>query len=325
MEILRPLLVRVPVVFAGAALLNAPLGNATAPQMPKLTVRQNKAFITIGVGGRPIVQYRYDCQPYKPYVKELFTPGGVQVLRDAPADHWHHHGIMFAIAADGVSFWAEAGKVGRQVQRSLAKPQISLSNGLAVATIRQTLDWLLPGEEQPVLSERRAVSVYAGGGLDATLLTWRTELTTARDEVTLGGHHYYGLGLRFAQRFDRVGRIMTATEAKGEHVRGDERLFRVPWCAYVVSKGERPVTVAMFDHPSNPRHPAVMFTMTEPFAYLSATLNLWREPLVLKKGQKLNLTYGIAAWDGEVAKPGIEKLYERWVELTKGQGGSGTR
>ena len=37
-------------------------------------------------------------------------------------------------------------------------------------------------------------------------------------------------------------------------------------------------TVAVFDHPTNPRHPATMFTMPN-FAYISATLNLMKEPL----------------------------------------------
>jgi hypothetical protein len=299
--------------------------DTVAQQARRLAVRQNKAFIVIGIGHRPIMQYRYDCVPYKPYVRELFTPAGVQVLRDAPADHWHHHGVMFAIGVNNVSFWTEWRAKGRQVQRSLDGPQLEQRDGLAVATIKQGLDWLVSEEERPVLAERRELSVYAGAGLDATLLTWRSELTTPREQVTLGGSHYYGLGLRFAQRFDRIGRIVNATDEKGELVRGDERLFRVPWSAYVVAKGERPITVAMFDHPSNPRHPAVMFTMTRPFAFLSATLNLWRDPLVLKRDQKLTLTYGVAAWDGAVEKATIAMLYDRWVRLIKATYGPAER
>ena len=42
------------------------------------------------------------------------------------------------------------------------------------------------------------------------------------------------------------------------------------------------MTVAMFDHPTNVRHPANWFTMTEPFAYLCATLGLQHETLKLE-------------------------------------------
>ena len=30
----------------------------------------------------------------------------------------------------------------------------------------------------------------------------------------------------------------------------------------------------------------------------------------------LNLCYGVALWDGEVDKATVEKLYQRWVELS---------
>ncbi|HUU93592.1 MAG TPA: DUF6807 family protein, partial [Phycisphaerae bacterium] len=68
--------------------------------------------------------------------------------------------------------------------------------------------------------------------------------------------------------------------------------------------------------PENPRHPATWFTMTAPFAYLSATLNLHREPMTLQAGQTLGLTYGVALWDGKTSADEIEKTYRRWLALT---------
>ena len=56
--------------------------------------------------GKTILVYTIDSGR-KFYIKELFTPGGVQVLRDSPPDHKHHHGLMFAIGVDGVDFWGE--------------------------------------------------------------------------------------------------------------------------------------------------------------------------------------------------------------------------
>ena len=72
------------------------------------------------------------------------------------------------------------------------------------------------------------------------------------------------------------------------------------------------MTVAIFDHPSNPRHPNKMFTMSPPFAYLSSTLNLWKEPLLLKTGEKLNVNYAVAVWDGETSAEQVDSLYEKW-------------
>ena len=55
-----------------------------------------------------MLQYRYGDVPFKPYVKELFTSSGINVLLDAPPDHLHHHGLMFACAVNNVDFWGEA-------------------------------------------------------------------------------------------------------------------------------------------------------------------------------------------------------------------------
>ena len=75
------------------------------------------------------------------------------------------------------------------------------------------------------------------------------------------------------------------------------------------------VTVAVFDHPKNVRHPATMFTMPAGFAYISATLNLMEEPLTIEAGKPLLLRYGVAVWDGEAEPAEVERVYARWAKL----------
>jgi hypothetical protein len=115
---------------------------------------------------------------------------------------------------------------------------------------------------------------------------------------------------------DRGGRFFNSERAEGEIVRGSERLTPARWAAYAAVADGGPVTVAVFDHPGNPRHPARMFTMTPPFAYLAATLNLWREPWELSGGRAMDLRYGVAIWDGETDPAGVEAVYRRWVRMT---------
>ncbi len=88
------------------------------------------------------------------------------------------------------------------------------------------------------------------------------------------------------------------------------------WCAYSSRADGKPVTVALFAHPSNPR-PTHFFTMSEPFAYLGATLNLWKEPLDLKAGAPLDLRYGVAVWDGDVPESDVNTMCKTWVELAQ--------
>ncbi len=174
-----------------------------------------------------------------------------------------------------------------------------------------------PGPHKPLLVERREITAYKAPDLGATLIEWRSRLEPppGKDSAVLTGSHYNGLGMRFLTSMDKGGRFFNADDKAGEDGPNHCRLTPVKWCAYTAKADGKPVTVAMFDHPTNFRHPAVMFTMTNPFAYLSATLNEWKEPITLKAGQPLSLCYGVALWDGEVDKATVEKLYQRWVKL----------
>jgi len=251
---------------------------------------------------KPAVEVHTECTPFKPYVAQLYSPGGVAVLRDNVADHLHHHGLMFAVAVNDVNFWEERTNSGHQVQR-----QLQLGDG----AVTQELDWIAPGDKT-LLRERRVIRIHRDEEIPATLLTWRSRLQS-KDEVRLTGHHYFGLGMRFAADMDKIGAFINSDNVTGDVVRGDERLTAAKWCAYT----DRRVTVALFDHPGNLRHPARMFTMAKPFAYLSATLNLWKEPFALRPDKPLELQYGVAVWDGEQTPEQIEKLYSRWLEKTK--------
>ncbi len=266
--------------------------------------------VTLHDGDRQVLEYRYGRVPFKPYVRRFFTPGGVNVLRDAPHDHLHHHALMFAIGIDGVDFWTETPQCGRQV------PVGSIVDKVIVCA--QRLDWKPPNQPTPSARETRTIRVHADGSLGASLFTWRTELAPAegRDTIKLWGRHYFGLGMRFDKSMDKAGEFFTVKgKAKGEGVRGDERLVKAPWIAYTAAVEGKPVTVAMFDYPKNPR-PGHWFTMTKPFAYLSATLNLHREPMTLKAPETLAVVYGVAAWDGRKKPDEVESLYRRWLQLT---------
>ena len=41
------------------------------------------------------------------------------MVRDAPSDHLHHHGLMFAVQVNEVNFWEERGTPGPDEVRNL--------------------------------------------------------------------------------------------------------------------------------------------------------------------------------------------------------------
>ena len=282
--------------------------------------RTSAGVTTVQRDGRLLLEYQSQPNPYKLYISRWFTPKGVQVLRDSPHDHVHHHALMFAIGIDDVDFWSEVPtkklKIGKQAPTSAISLSTTSSNGVADVTIRQGIAWVGPGDNR-LATEARTITAHVGAIPNASLLTWQFTLKPAlpADSAKLWGRHYFGLGMRLLTSMDEGGKFMTQGDKQGTPVRGSEQLTRANWCAFQAKADGKPVTIAMFDAATNPRHPATWFTMNAPFAYLAATLNLSKEPLVITRDKPLEARYGIALWDGTIAPAEIEQAYQTWLAL----------
>jgi len=267
-------------------------------------------------GSGPLLRYRYAEVPFKSYVREFCTPAGINLLRDAPHDHLHHHALMLGIAVDGVNFWTEYPDSGKQVHRKFTARRQDRHQGLCRALVTDYIDWTNTAGDKAVIHEYRTIEIYSGKDLGASLLTWDSqfELLAGKTSALITGGRYYGLGVRFVEPMDKQGDYINADGKKG--VEGTNAASS-PWCAYRSKVEGKPVTVAMFDHPQNPRHPATWFTMQDKFSYISATLNLKNEPFKTTSDNPLRLCYGLALWDGHVKAATIDKLYKRWIELSR--------
>jgi len=272
----------------------------------RLSVPLPPAFHVLTIDDKPLARYRFGNVPFKPYIDELWTPSGKNVLRDAPWDHLHHHALMYAIRVNGCNFWEEANEnSGKQISLLVTHPEAN--------AVESELDWNAPGPKT-LLKETRKISVDQKD--DVTLLDWRSNFTAVEDAV-LTGAHYNGLGLRFLEEMDTGGRFFSdAGNVRNETVRGDEQLTRCRWMAYTANLSGAPVTVAVFDHPSNPV-PMTAFTMgdaSDAFAYLAATMNLHRVPINLKADETFAIKYRVAVWDGEVSPETVEARYREFVQ-----------
>jgi len=261
--------------------------------------------------------YVYEDVPYKPYIKELRTPSGLNVLLDSPPDHKHHHGLMLALGVDQVDFWGEHDPNQVGTQSTVAIESISengkKSGGHAGLVCR--LNWKAP-DGSVLLEETRSIRTFLTQEDPVTLLTWQSDLSVpeSASSTTLWGRHYFGLGMRFLPGMN--GALFFNADAREEDVvRGSEKLVYSRWCACRAQVDGKPVTVAMFDHPLNPRYPARWFTMNDPFSYLSATLNLEAQPGAVNAERPLSLRYGVALWDGHKVPEGIEAMYQTWLSL----------
>ena len=276
------------------------------------------ASLVVDAGERQLLVHRSDDVPYKPYVQVLRSPVGVNILRDAPADHLHHHGLMYAVTVDGVDYWAETEQAGQQVVRRTRAAAPTKIAGWWRSGFIQSICWVPPRDENISLIEERTITAWQGDDLDASLISWNTQLAVPECRPTreLSGERYFGLGMRFVESIDRGGTFYNADGATG--VAGTNNV-RSPWCAYTAAADGHTVTVAMFDHPANLRHPSYWFTMDDAFAYMSNTPGVHHEKITIKRGTPLSYRFGVAVWDGEVASDRVQALYERWVKIEGGK------
>ncbi|MCL2304283.1 MAG: PmoA family protein [Planctomycetaceae bacterium] len=307
-------------------------------QEPKLNLETQGNEIRCTVDGKPLFVYRTSSDSYenlaeneyKTYLSELYTPEGRNILRDSPLDHVHHHALMFAITADDVNFWEERGKDKSGVQwerssfASFSSRESRNDNGSrqwsCQAGFSRFVDWYKPNKEN-VLLESRDIRATLASDLDATLLDWTSVLFMApdRESVKLSGTHYHGLGMRFDETMDKNGKFFCDPDSTiaSDNVRGDEKKTPCKWIAYTAELHGKPVTVAVFDAPNNPR-PMSAFTMGESgqvFAYISATVDLEKEPIVMEDGTTpLVFRYGVAVWEGKRSTEEVEKVYRFWLD-----------
>lgn len=280
----------------------------------------------IGVGwsvswnGQPVLTYRYSSDLTKPYIHPLLTPAGHSVTLDSPPDHIHHHGLMFAWgsvrplsepAGYHLTFWGEEGDphvLGRIIPSPTVAPAVTVERD-AVRIVTHN-EWRRVSDGLLVITERREVISHKPRSESANLVTWISE-QRAEMGLVLGPTpgrdvSYYGLGFR-TPRDMTWGLVANSNGRTGvEACYGD----RAQWCAYatdvVPARG-----FAMFDHPSNPRHPTGFFVMNDAFGYMTASL-VSHEEYPLRRGEVLRLCYGVLAFDGDVDRAFIDREYRLW-------------
>jgi hypothetical protein len=293
------LLVAAP--WAGAEDLEAVRGQ-------RLSIHLDRESVRVLAGESLVARYRHGGAIRKPYLAELSLPGGPNILLDSPPDHPHHHGLMFACVADGVNFWEEGEKGGREAHLAFAALRVETRRGAEAAVLVEKLRWE-DASGLPILDEERSLTVFEPARPEAQLLLWESRLSPAagRPSVTLSASPYHGLGLRFARSMDRGGRFFSS--GGGEGVSGTNEK-EASWCAYSAEAAPGwPVTLALLDGPANPRHPSRWFTMDDPFAYLSATQAIGARPVTVCPGDAFVLAVGVALFRERAAATRLERAY----------------
>jgi hypothetical protein len=260
---------------------------------------------TVWQGDNKLLVYRGDPRQFKPYVKELCTIRGDNLLRDAPSDHLHHHGLMYALRVNGLNFWEETSGNGveKPIETLVSDSQDSPA-GLPRATIRQTIYWLAPQDaflpDSPnlaLLIETRILLLTVDQSQEEVTLRWtsRFEVGGKTNTVVLDGASYFGLGARFLEELDPIAAHFNS-DASPDLTGTKQDVSPHDWCAVAFDRPSAPATFAIFGAPANARGKTFFFTMKRPFAYISATQAVNQQPLVYHAGDKFQVDYLVAVY-----------------------------
>jgi hypothetical protein len=318
------LLMKPKFAFAAFLTLSSVLLRAAAPLT--LDVNDQRGELEIRFKNQKVVVYAFSTNQFKPYVRELYTLRGENVLRDAPADHLHHHGLMYAIRINGTNFWEEVDSPGVEKSVKILTHQTGQSaDGLPQAQFTQLIHWLpfqnrsaTDSAAAALLIEQRTLTLTVDEANQEVALRWDAAFEVGKNagKLTLHGSQYNGLGMRLPKSFDRVAKFENSEGAPYTGA-ASRNLIPAQWTSVTGPIDGHEAMLVLFGHPANARGNGRFYTLSEVFAYLSVTQGLDKDPLDYSVGDKFQVRYRLTVYSETKPRDFIQHRYEQWEKEGK--------
>jgi hypothetical protein len=245
-------------VLAIAALCFLPAAGwaQTGSKAGHVEIREEKGKLHIEVNGKPFTEYVFEGYS-RPFLFPILGPGGVKMTRNYPLaegeneehDHPHHksfwwgHGDM-----NGVDFWAEGKNSGKVVHQEFTKVASGTSG------IIGTKNKYVAEDGRVICTDERTLKIYSDG--PGQMFDFEITVHASNGELTFGDTKEGTMALRLAETMRVKGKVGKGHIVNSEGVRDGETWGkRAKWVDYYGPVDGKTVGLAIFDHPSNPRHP----------------------------------------------------------------------
>jgi hypothetical protein len=238
------------------------LAGQDAPTSEGVQISKSDTTLRIEIGGKLFTEYHFKDVP-KPYYYPLLGPGELAMTRKWPMenppgeeqDHKHHRSLWYGHEkVNGVNFWEEGRKAGKIVHTGFQE----ITSGPQVGVIKSTDNWVAP-DGTVVCTDERTFRVYNRPD-DQRLFDFEITIHAMPDrDLVFGDDKDGAMALRVAETMrlkgtnnqPGQGHIVLSTGLRDDETWGK----RADWCDYYGPVDGKTVGIAMFDHPSNPRHP----------------------------------------------------------------------
>jgi hypothetical protein len=292
---------------------------------PTVTAERTESGVRVLMDGKVFTEY-FGAGAQRPYLYPIIGPSGANLARPFPMekggaeDHPHHRSLWFAHGAvNGVDFWADGAKHGRQVHAEVKSLEATANS----ATFSTSTNWLSSGGDPMLTDERRIV--IAAGEDGSRRIDFTITLKASHGQVVLGDTKEGTFALRVCPSLSfegegAAGHILNSNGKKDKSVWGKP----APWVSYFgPDPKNEPVTITIFDHPGNLRHPTWWHARTyglfaaNPFGKhdFEKLEDKTAGDYKLAAGETLTLTYRVLIAAGD---PDSEKLKTEFANFSSG-------
>lgn len=233
---------------AGGAAMNVPKG---------VRINEVEKKLRVEIDGKLFTEYNFKDVP-RPYFYPVIGPTGVNITRHWPMargqdeehDHPHHRSLWFGHGdINKHDFWSEEGSFGKIVHEKF----IETSGGDQSGIIKSANKYVA-ADGKVVCTDTRTHQFY--GLAEARTMDFEITIHASAGEVVMGDTKEGTMAIRIAPTMQLTGKVGTGHIVNSEGVRDDKTWGRrAAWCDYYGPLEGQVVGVAIFDHPSNLKHP----------------------------------------------------------------------
>ncbi|HLN20648.1 MAG TPA: PmoA family protein [Bacteroidales bacterium] len=240
------------------------------------------------------------------FIHPLWSPGGKELTRIQPPDHYHHYGIwnpwtMVKYKGDTIDFWNINSKQGTVRFEGF----VSVEEGPVYSefsAVHEHVVFHKNGSEEVAMNELQTVRVYPQqNGQDYFIVDFNFRMNCATENpFNILEYRYAGLGWRTTEKWDRYNSIVLTSEGK---TRKDADGSKARWCIVEGALDQDYAGVVMMSFPTNYNFPEPLriwpenqYNRGDMFANFCPTKDMdW----TLEPGKNYSLTYRFLVYNGK--------------------------
>jgi hypothetical protein len=304
---------------------------AGAEENSGVQMTQQSNVVRVEIDGKLFTEYHYQDVP-RPYFYPVLGPGELPMTRKWPLentttaeedhDHPHHRSLWYAHGdVNGMDFWTEQKNFCKIVHDGFTE----IKSGSESGVIRSRDKWI--GTNGAVVcTDDRTFRVWNTPG-KGILFDFDITIHASNGDVTFGDTKEGTMAIRLAETMklktpNGHGHIVLSTGVRDQKTWGKA----ADWCDYHGPVDGKLVGVAIFDNPSNPRHPTTWHVRdyglfaANPFGLH----DFEKKPahagdMTIPAGQSVTFRYRFYLHEGDEKQAHVAEMYREYADSSGGK------